>query len=172
MYLGKLSKKEKKDETIWETILVCFENYVSLKSALEVGFLNKNNNNNYNNKQNYYFILFVNLINRSIIDVNNILWLQARREECACNMILIKPVLVATDNKTGSIRAVDQNKGNILDTITSYLEKPLGDILQKWSDIYTERVDEIMAFKKTILDHNKDTKTPNVADNKEKCLSR
>lgn len=119
-----------------------------------------------------YFILFVNLINRSIIDVNNILWLQARREECACNMILIKPVLVATDNKTGSIRAVDQNKGNILDTITSYLEKPLGDILQKWSDIYTERVDEIMAFKKTILDHNKDTKTPNVADNKEKCLSR
>lgn len=128
---GKLSKKEKKDETIWETILVCFENYVSLKSALE-----------------------------------------ARREECACNMILIKPVLVATDNKTGSIRAVDQNKENILDTITSYLEKPLGDILQKWSDIYTERVDEIMAFKKTILDHNKDTKTPNVADNKEKCPSR
>lgn len=128
---GKLSKKEKKDETIWETILVCFENYVSLKSALE-----------------------------------------ARREECACNMILIKSVLVATDNKTGSIRVVDQNKENILDTITSYLEKPLGDILQKWSDIYTERVDEIMAFKKTILDHNKDNKTPNVADNKEKCLSR
>lgn len=128
---GKLSKKEKKDEIIWETILVCFENYVSLKSALE-----------------------------------------ARREECACNMILIKSVLVATDNKNGSIRVVDQNKENILDTITSYLEKPLGDILRKWSDIYTDRVDEIMAFKKTILDHNKDTKTPNVADNKEKCLSR
>lgn len=126
---GKLSKREKKDETIWETILVCFENYVSLKSALE-----------------------------------------ARREECACNMILIKTV--ATDNKNGSIRVVDQNKENILDTITSYLEKPLGDILRKWSDIYTDRVDEIMAFKKTILDHNKDTKTPNVADNKEKCLSR
>lgn len=128
---GNLSKKEKKDETIWETILVCFENYVSLKSALE-----------------------------------------ARREECACNMILIKSVLVATDNKTGSIRVVDQNKENILDTITSYLEKPLGDILRKWSDIYTDRVDEIMAFNKTILDHNKDTKTPNVADNKEKYLSR
>lgn len=100
------------------------------------------------------------------------MWLQARREECACNMILIKSVLVATDNKNGSIRVVDQNKENILDTITSYLEKPLGDILRKWSDIYTDRVDEIMAFKKTILDHNKDTKTPNVADNKEKCLSR
>lgn len=128
---GNLSKKEKKDETIWETILVCFENYVSLKSALE-----------------------------------------ARREECACNMILIKSVLVATDNKTGSIRVVDQNKENFLDTITSYLEKPLGDILRKWSDIYTDRVDEIMAFNKTILDHNKDTKTPNVADNKEKYLSR
>lgn len=87
-------------------------------------------------------------------------------------MILIKSVLVATDNKNGSIRVVDQNKENILDTITSYLEKPLGDILRKWSDIYTDRVDEIMAFKKTILDHNKYTKTPNVADNKEKCLSR
>lgn len=56
--------------------------------------------------------------------------------------------------------------------MTSYLEKPLGAILQKWSDIYTDRVDEIMAFKKTILDHNKDIETPNVADNKEKCLSR
>lgn len=98
--------------------------------------------------------------------------MQARREECACNKILIKSVLVATDNKTGSIRVVDQNKETILDTITSYLEKPLGDILRKWSDIYTDRADEIMAFNKTILDHNKDTKTPNVADNKEKYLSR
>lgn len=97
---------------------------------------------------------------------------EARREECACNKILIKSVLVATDNKTGSIRVVDQNKETILDTITSYLEKPLGDILRKWSDIYTDRADEIMAFNKTILDHNKDTKTPNVADNKEKYLSR
>lgn len=128
---GKLSKKEKKDETIWETILVCFENYVSMKSALE-----------------------------------------ARREECACIMILNKSVLVATDNKNGSIRIIDQNKENILDTITSYLEKPLDDILRKWSDIYTDRVDEIMAFKETILDHKKDTKTPNDADNKEKCMFR
>lgn len=64
MYLGKLSKKEKKDETIWETILVCFENYVSLKSALEVGFLNDNNNNNNTNKhcQNYYFVELLNCI--------------------------------------------------------------------------------------------------------------
>lgn len=87
-------------------------------------------------------------------------------------MILIESVLDETDNKTGSIRVVDQNKENILNTITSYLEKPLSDILQKWSEIYADRVDEIMAFKKTILDHNKDTKSPNVADNKEKCLSR
>lgn len=98
--------------------------------------------------------------------------MQARREESACHVILIKSVLDATDNKDGSIRVVDQNKENILNTITSYLEKPLGDILQKWSDIYTDRVDAIMAFKKTILDHNKDIETPNVADNKEKCLSR
>lgn len=94
---GKLSKKEKKDETIWETILVCFGNYVSLESVLE-----------------------------------------ARREESACNMLLIKSVLDETDNKNGSIRVVDHNKVNILDTITSYLEKPLGDILRKWTDIYTE----------------------------------
>lgn len=100
------------------------------------------------------------------------MWLQARREESACNMLLIKSVLDETDNKNGSIRVVDHNKVNILDTITSYLEKPLGDILRKWTDIYTDRVDEIMAFKKTILDHNKDTKTPKVADNKEKCLHR
>lgn len=119
---GKLSKKEKRDESIWEAILlVCFQNDDSLKSALE-----------------------------------------ARREESACHVILID----------GSIRVVDQNKENILNTITSYLEKPLGDILQKWTDIYTDRVDEIMAFKKTILDHNNDIETPNVADNKEKCLSR
>lgn len=119
---GKLSKKEKRDESIWEAILlVCFQNDASLKSALE-----------------------------------------ARREESACHVILID----------GSIRVVDQNKENILNTITSYLEKPLGDILQKWTDIYTDRVDEIMAFKKTILDHNNDIETPNVADNKEKCLSR
>lgn len=98
--------------------------------------------------------------------------MQARREESACHVILIKSVLDATDNKDGSIRVVDQNKENILNTMTSYLEKPLGAILQKWSDIYTDRVDEIMAFKKTILDHNKDIETPNVADNKEKCLSR
>lgn len=98
--------------------------------------------------------------------------MQARREESACDVILIESVLDATDNKDGSIRVVDQNKENILNTITSYLEKPLGDILQKWTDIYTDRVDEIMAFKKTILDHNKDIETPNVADNKEKCLSR
>lgn len=129
---GKLSKKEKKDESIWEAILlVCFQNDDSLKSALE-----------------------------------------ARREESACHVILIKSVLDATDNKDGSIRVVDQNKENILNTMTSYLEKPLGAILQKWSDIYTDRVDEIMAFKKTILDHNKDIETPNVADNKGKCLSR
>lgn len=63
MYLGKLSKKEKKDETIWETILVCFENYVSLKSALEVGFLNNNNNNNNNTHcQNYYSVELLNCI--------------------------------------------------------------------------------------------------------------
>lgn len=98
--------------------------------------------------------------------------MQARREECACNMISNKSVLVATDNKNGSIRIIDQNKENILDTITSYLEKPLDDILRKWSDIYTDRVDEIMAFKETILDHKKDTKTPNDADNKEKCMFR
>lgn len=129
---GKLSKKEKKDESIWEAILlVCFQNDDSLKSELE-----------------------------------------ARREESACHVILIESVLDATDNKDGSIRVVDQNKENILNTITSYLEKPLGDILQKWTDLYTDRVDEIMAFKKTILDHNKDIETPNVADNKEKCLSR
>lgn len=87
-------------------------------------------------------------------------------------MILIKSVLDATDNNDGSIRVVDQNKENILNTITSYLEKPLGHMLQKWSDIYTDRYEEIMAFKITILDHNKDTETPSVADNKEKCLSR
>lgn len=87
-------------------------------------------------------------------------------------MILIKSVLDATDNKDGSIRVVDQNEENILNTITSYLEKPLSHMLQKWADIYTDRVDEIMAFKKTILDPNNDTETPNVADNNEKCLSR
>lgn len=66
MYLGKLSKKEKKDETIWETILVCFENYVSMKSALEVGFLNNNNNttnnNTYKHCQNYYSVESLNCI--------------------------------------------------------------------------------------------------------------
>lgn len=98
--------------------------------------------------------------------------MQARREESACHVILIKSVLDATDNKDGSIRVVDQNKENILNTITSYLEKPLGDILQKWTYIYTDRVDEITAFKKTILDNNKDIEKPNIADNKEKCLSR
>lgn len=60
MYLGKLSKREKKDETIWETILVCFENYVSLKSALEVGFLNNNNNNNNNNSNDKFIIVHIN----------------------------------------------------------------------------------------------------------------
>lgn len=98
--------------------------------------------------------------------------MQARREECACNMILNKSVLVTTNNKNGSIRIIDQNKENIIDIITSYLEKQLGDILRKWSDIYTDRVDEIMAFKETILDHKKDTKTPNDADNKRKCMFR
>lgn len=87
-------------------------------------------------------------------------------------MILNKSVLVTTNNKNGSIRIIDQNKENIIDIITSYLEKPLGDILRKWSDIYTDRVDEIMAFKETILDHKKDTKTPNDADNKRKCMFR
>lgn len=49
MLLGKLSKKKKEDESIWEAILlVCFQNDVSLKSALEVGYLNDNNNNNNN----------------------------------------------------------------------------------------------------------------------------
>lgn len=119
-----------------------------------------------------HWILLVKLINRSIIYVNNILWLQARCEESAYHGIVIKSVLDATDNKDGSIRVVDQNKENILDAITSYLEKPLSHMLQKWTNIYTDRVDEIMAFKKTILDHNKDTETSNVADNKEKCLSR
>lgn len=129
---GKLSNKKKVDESIWEAILlVCFQNDVSWKSALE-----------------------------------------ARCEESAYHGIVIKSVLDATDNKDGSIRVVDQNKENILNAITSYLEKPLSHMLQKWTNIYTDRVDEIMAFKKTILDHNKDTETSNVADNKEKCLSR
>lgn len=85
-------------------------------------------------------------------------------------MILIKIVVI--DNKNGFIRVVDQNKENILDIIILYLEKLFGDILWKWLDIYIDRVDEIMVFKKMIFDYNKDIKMLNVVDNKEKCLFR
>lgn len=87
-------------------------------------------------------------------------------------MILIKFVLDVIDNKNGFIRVVDQNKENILNIIILYLEKLFGDILQKWLDIYIERVDEIMVFKKIIFDYNKDIKMLNVVDNKERCLFR
>lgn len=61
MYLGKLSKKEKKDESIWEAILlVCFQNDDSLKSELEVGYLynttTTTTSNNNKHWQNYDFI--------------------------------------------------------------------------------------------------------------------
>lgn len=70
MYLGKLSKKEKKDECIWEVILlVCFQNDESLKSALEVGYLynttttsTTSNNNNNKHWQNYYLVEILNCI--------------------------------------------------------------------------------------------------------------
>lgn len=70
------------------------------------------------------------------------------------------------------MRVVDQNKENILNIIILYLEKLFGDILQKWLDIYIDRVDEIMVFKKIIFDYNKDIKMLNDVDNKEKCLFR
>lgn len=68
LLLGKLSNKKKVDESIWEAILlVCFQNDVSWKSALEVCYLNdniNNSNNNYNNNiqhwQNNYFVEILN----------------------------------------------------------------------------------------------------------------
>lgn len=53
LLLGKLSNEKKVDESIWEAIpLVCFQNDVSRKSALEVCYRIDNidnSNNNYNN---------------------------------------------------------------------------------------------------------------------------
>lgn len=39
LFIGTLNKRIKKDEIIWEAIpLLCFQNDVSLNSALEVGY--------------------------------------------------------------------------------------------------------------------------------------
>lgn len=122
---GTLNKRKKKDEIIWEAIpLLCFQNDVSLNSALET-----------------------------------------RPRESVCHPIFIKTDLDATDKKDDSIIIVDQNKGEILKAITSCLEQPLCHILQELSDLhseYTEKMNEIMALKKMMLNHIEDTMTPTV----------
>lgn len=122
---GTLNKRKKKDEIIWEAIpLLCFQNDVSLNSALET-----------------------------------------RPRESVCHPIFIKTDLDATDNEDDSIIIVDQNKGDILKAITSCLEQPLCHILQELSDLHsecTEKMNEIMALKKMMLNHIEDTMTPTV----------
>lgn len=100
--------------------------------------------------------------------------LETRPRESACHLILINSALDATDKEDNSIIIVDQNKDKILEAITSCLEQPLCHILQELSDFYskcTERANEVMALKKTLLDNSENTKTPTVPDDIKKCLS-
>lgn len=131
---GTFNKRKKKDEIIWEAIpLLCFQNDVSLNSALE-----------------------------------------ARPRESVCHPIFIKSGLDATDKEDDSIIIVDQNKDEILKAITSCLEQPLCHILQELSDLHsdcTEKMNQIMALKKMMLDHTEDTMTPTVPDNIKKYLT-
>lgn len=131
---GTLNTWKKKDGIIWEAIpLLCFQNDVSLNSALET-----------------------------------------RPRESVCHPIFIKTDLDATDKEDDSIIIVDQNKGEILNTITSCLEQPLCHILQELSDLHsesTEKMNEIMALKKMMLNHIEDTMTPTVPDDIKRYLT-
>lgn len=91
--------------------------------------------------------------------------MQTRPRESVCHPIFIKTDLDATDKEDDSIIIVDQNKGDILKAITSCLEQPLCHILQELSDLHsecTEKMNEIMALKKMMLNHIEDTMTPTV----------
>lgn len=57
LFIGKLNKRIKNEEHIWEQIpLLCFQNDVSLKSALEVGYLQMTmNSKDIINKTKIYF---------------------------------------------------------------------------------------------------------------------
>lgn len=131
---GTLNKRIKKDEIIWEAIpLLCFQNDVSLNSALET-----------------------------------------RPQKSVCHPIFIKSGLDATDKEDDSFIIVDQNKDEILKAITSCLEQPLCHTLQELSDLHsecTEKMNEIIALKKMMLDHNEDTMTPTVPDDIKKYLT-
>lgn len=100
--------------------------------------------------------------------------MQTRPQESVCHPIFIKSGLDATDKEDDSFIIVDQNKDEILKAITSCLEQPLCHTLQELSDLHsecTEKMNEIIALKKMMLDHTEDIMTPTVPDDIKKYLT-
>lgn len=102
------------------------------------------------------------------------MWLQACHGEGTCQLIFIKTVRDDTDKANDLVISVDRNKNNILEAITLCLEQPLCNMLQEWSQLYSEDSD-ILADIQTLytlrLNHNDEADTSEVPDNIKRYLS-